>query len=96
MQTYQIHVGNARETVHEIRRELFVFPEVLEVYETGHPEILVVVFDGRPRPGEWLRALRAVGYRTPARQRSRFPLRPTPPEPPIGRAGSNGSVGRGR
>lgn len=67
MQTHQIHVSGAREQVHQIRSELFTFPEVLDVFVTGRSDVLVVVYAGRPRPGEWLRALRAVGYRTPAR-----------------------------
>jgi hypothetical protein len=33
----------------------------------------VVVYAGRPRPGEWLSALRAVGYRSPARSHARWP-----------------------
>jgi hypothetical protein len=69
VQTHQIHVSDGRHRVHEIRTELFAFPEVLDVFVTGRPDALVVVFWGRPRPGEWLRALRAVGYRVPARQR---------------------------
>ena len=68
MRTHQIQVSNGREAVHEIRRELFLFPQVLEVFATGRPDVLVVVYTGRPRPGEWLRALRALGYRTPSRR----------------------------
>ena len=62
MQTYQINISTGRDNVHDIRAELFNFPEVLDVFVTSRPESLVVVFWGRPRPGEWLRALRAVGY----------------------------------
>ena len=68
MRTHQIHVANGREMVWEIRRELFRFPEVLEVFVTGRPDALVVVFTGRPRPGRWLRALWAAGYHAPARR----------------------------
>jgi len=68
VQTYQINIAMGRENVHEIRAELFNFPEVLDVFVTGRPESLVVVFWGRPRPGEWLRALRAVGYEVLARR----------------------------
>ena len=69
MQTHRIHVSGGRERVHEIRNELFDFPEVLEVLVTGRPDVLVVVHAGRPRPGEWLRALRRRGYRTSRRRR---------------------------
>jgi hypothetical protein len=74
MQTHQIHISGARERVHVIRNALFAFPEVLEVFVTGPPDVLVVVCAGRPRPGEWLRALRALGYRTPARGHAAWPL----------------------
>jgi len=52
----------------EIRSELFVFPEILEVFVTGRPDVLVVVCSGRPRPTPWLRTLRAAGYETLARR----------------------------
>ncbi|MEA2211033.1 MAG: hypothetical protein QOF83_981 [Solirubrobacteraceae bacterium] len=68
MQTHQINVSSARDIVQEIRHELFQFPEVLDVFVTGRPDWLVVVSRGRPRPGEWLRALRAVGYHVPVRR----------------------------
>ena len=68
MQTHQINVSRARDMVQEIRHELFEFPEVLDVFVTGRPDWLVVVSRGRPRPGEWLRALRAVGYHVPVRR----------------------------
>ena len=68
MLTHQIHVSTGRETVGEIRRHLLLFSEVVEVYATGKPDILVVVYAGRPRPGEWLTALRAVGYHVPTRR----------------------------
>jgi hypothetical protein len=38
MQTHEIHVSGAREQVHEIRAELFAFPEVIEVFVTGRPD----------------------------------------------------------
>lgn len=59
MQTHKLHVSGARKYVDDIRSELFAFPEVLEVFVTGRPDVLLVVYAGRPRPGEWLRALRA-------------------------------------
>ena len=67
VQTYQIDVSRGRDRVNEIRRELFGFSEVLDVFVTGRPDSLVVVCWGRPRPAEWLRALRAVGYDLPRR-----------------------------
>jgi hypothetical protein len=67
VQTQRLHVSNARDSVLEIRSELFVFPEVLEVFVTGRPDVLVVVCSGRPRPTRWLRALRAAGYESLAR-----------------------------
>src|SRR5260370_35408879 len=67
MQTHQIHISQGGESVCDIRRSLFRFPEVLDVFATGGRDVLVVVYAGHPRPGEWLRALRAVGYETPAR-----------------------------
>jgi hypothetical protein len=68
MQTHKIHVSNGRYRVHGVRSELFIFPEVLDVFVTGRPDALVVVSSGRPRPGEWLGALRRVGYDVPARR----------------------------
>jgi hypothetical protein len=67
VQTHQINVSRARDMVEEIRHELFEFPEVLDVFVTARPDCVVVVSRGRPRPGEWLRALRAVGYNVPVR-----------------------------
>jgi hypothetical protein len=72
MQTHRIHVSGARKQVHQIRTELFTFPEVLEVFACGQPDVLVVVYAGRPRPAVWLHALRAVGYRTQARTGARW------------------------
>jgi hypothetical protein len=68
VQTHQISVSDGRERVHEIRSELFGFPEVLDVFVTSRPDSLVVVCSGRPRPSAWLRALRAVGYEVPPRR----------------------------
>jgi hypothetical protein len=73
MQTHQIQVLGAREQVHEIRGELFAFPEVIEVFVTARPDFLVVVYVGRPRPGQWLCALRRRGHRTPSRSRAVWP-----------------------
>jgi hypothetical protein len=73
VQTYRIHVSKGRERVDEIRSQLFAFSEVLDVFVTGRPDALVVVCSGRPRPAEWLRALRAVGYDLPRRSHFRTP-----------------------
>jgi hypothetical protein len=70
VQTYQITISQGRDNVHEIRRELFAFSEILDVFVTSRPDSLVVVCAGRPRLGEWLRTLRAVGYEVPARRHS--------------------------
>ena len=67
MQTHRIYVSKSRERVDDIRSQLFMFPEVLDVFVTGRPDSLVVVCWGRPRRAEWLRALRAVGYDLPRR-----------------------------
>lgn len=79
MQTCKIIVLKARESVQEIRSELFAFPEILDVFVTSRPDALVVVCSGRPRPGKWLQALRAVGFEIPAR---RHPSRPLPAAAP--------------
>ena len=68
VQTHRLHVSNARDSVLEIRSELFAFPEVLEVFAPGRADVLVVVCSGRPRPRQWLRTLRAAGYETVARR----------------------------
>lgn len=68
MQTHQMRVSDGRNRVAEIRRELFAFAEVIDVFVTGRPDALVVVFVGRPRPGEWSRALRSLGYDIPPRR----------------------------
>jgi hypothetical protein len=70
VQTYQITISQARENVHAIRRELFAFSEILEVFVTSRSDSLVVVCAGRPRLGEWRRALRAVGYDVSDRRHS--------------------------
>lgn len=82
MQTHQIRVSEGRERAAEIRRDLFVFPEIIDVFVTGRPNWLVVVFVGRPRPGEWVRALRSLGYDIPPRRRATQP----PPEAPARQA----------
>jgi hypothetical protein len=69
VQTYQINVSKGRDQVQEIRHELFAFSEILEVFATSRPDALIVVCGGRPRAGEWLRALRAIGYEASARRR---------------------------
>jgi hypothetical protein len=66
--THQIYVLRARDRAQDIRQALFEFSEVLDVFVTGRPDCLVVVSQGRPRLGEWLRALRARGFELPARR----------------------------
>lgn len=68
MQTHPLHVSDASKRLDELRTELFAFTDVLEVFSTGHADMLVVICSGRPRPGEWVRALRAAGYRIPPRR----------------------------
>ena len=70
MQTYRISISQGRGNVHGIRSELFAFSEILDVFVTGRSDSLVVICAGRPRLGEWLRALRAAGYEPPARRRA--------------------------
>lgn len=60
-----------RERALEIRAELFVFGDVLDVFVTGHPDVLIVACSGCPRPAEWLRVLRAAGYEIPGRRHAR-------------------------
>jgi hypothetical protein len=69
MQTHPIHVIDGHALVLEVRAALFVFPEVLDVFVTGRPDVLVVICSGHPRPAQWLAALRAGGYRIPVRRR---------------------------
>ena len=52
MQTQQIQVSGAGERAHELRRELFAFSWGFDVFVAGRPDFLVLVCDGRPRPGE--------------------------------------------
>lgn len=68
MQTHQINISHGRDNVREIRHALLAFSEILDVFVTSRPDSLVVVCAGRPRLGEWLRALRAVGYEAPTRR----------------------------
>lgn len=69
MQTHPIHVIDGRELALEVRSALFVFPEVLDVFVTGRPEVLVVVCSGHPRPARWLAELRTAGYHVSVRRR---------------------------
>ena len=66
MHTYEIRVTGGRVAVAQIRSALFAFPEVLDVLAGGRPDLLVVVYWGRPRPAEWCRHLCAVGYQASA------------------------------
>ena len=70
LQTHPIHVIDGREQVIGVRTELFTFGDVVDVFVTGRRDVLVVVSSGRPRPAEWLRALRAAGYEVRSRERS--------------------------
>ena len=73
MQTHPLHVTHGRERALDIRSELFAFGEVLDVFVTGDPDVLVVACSGRPRPAEWLRVLRTAGYEIPVRLHARSP-----------------------
>lgn len=84
MQTYQINVALGRDRVQEIREELFSFPEVVDVFVTGGSDALVVVCCGRPRPAEWQRTLRAVGYEILPRRHAKTEM-PAPGAAPCGR-----------
>ena len=64
MQTHQINISHGRDNVHEIRRQLFAFSEILDVFVTSRPDSVVVVCAGRPRLGEWLRN-RSAGASSP-------------------------------
>jgi hypothetical protein len=68
VQTHQINISHGRDNVRDVRHVLFAFSEILDVFVTSRPDSLVVVCAGRPRLGEWLRALRAVGYEAPSRR----------------------------
>jgi hypothetical protein len=96
VQTYQIHVPRARETVDAVRGSLFAFPEILDVVALGAQDTLVVVCAGRPRPAEWLRFLRAAGYHawTP-RRHSHAPLSAPAPAASPDVAPASGSVSAG-
>jgi hypothetical protein len=74
MQTYSLHVIDGRAGALEIRTELFVFGDVLDVFVTGCPDVLVVACAGRPRAAESLRELRAAGYEIPGRRNARATL----------------------
>jgi hypothetical protein len=84
VQTYQIHIPQARESLDEVRGSLFAFPEILDVVALGRRDTLVVVCAGRPRPAEWLRCLRAAGYHatTPRRHPHASLSAPAPAAPP--------------
>ena len=71
MQTHPIHVAHGRELVLEVRSELFAFSEVLDVFATGRPDVLVVVCSGRPRPAQWLAVLRGAGFEIRARRHAK-------------------------
>lgn len=73
MQMHPLHVVGGRERVLDIRTELFVFGEVLDVFVSGRPDVVVVACSGHPRPAEWLNALRTAGYEIPLRRRGRVP-----------------------
>jgi hypothetical protein len=68
MQTHPLHVADARSRLDSVRAELLAFTDVLDVFPTGRADVLVVICSGRPRPGEWVGALRAAGYRIPPRR----------------------------
>jgi hypothetical protein len=70
MQTHPLHISDARERFDDVRAELLEFTDVLEVFSTGQADVLVLVCSGRPRPGEWVHALRAAGYGIPPRRRA--------------------------
>jgi hypothetical protein len=89
MQTHEIQVSGASEQVHEIRGELFAFPEVLEVFVTGRPDALL-----RPAFAVWERErpiaclLQRPGSGSPIELRSAL----APGEPPWSSALPNSSV----
>lgn len=71
MQTHVLRVSDGCGQLEDVRTELMIFTDVLEVFSTGRADALVVVCSGRPRPAEWERALRAAGYSIPARHHPR-------------------------
>jgi hypothetical protein len=81
VQTQEIQIFNGRRRVLEIRRELFAFPEIMDVFITSRSDALIVVCFGRPRPAEWLRVLREAGYEAVARRRPATRLPESGPEP---------------
>jgi hypothetical protein len=97
VQTHKIQIFNGRKRVFEIRRELFAFPEIMEVFITSRPDALVVVCSGRPRPAEWLRALREAGYDAVVRRRptTRLPGSERELQPPHEAQGEAKSLLRG-
>lgn len=70
MQTHLLRVSGAESHFDQLRDELMVFNDVLDVFSTSRPDALVVVCSGRPRPGEWTHALRAAGHTIPPRRRA--------------------------
>jgi hypothetical protein len=74
MQTHPLHVIDGCARAPDIRTELFVFGDVLDVFVSGCPDVLIVACSGRPRPAEWLRVLREAGYETPGRRHVRAAL----------------------
>jgi hypothetical protein len=80
MQTHQLRVLDAEAQLDELRAELMVFTDVLEVFSSARPDTIVIVCSGRPRPAEWVRALRAAGYTMPARHHAGRGRRAARPE----------------
>ena len=68
MQTHPLRVSDARGQLEELRAELMIFTDVLDVFSTGRGDIVMVVCLGRPHPAEWGGALRAAGYTIPPRR----------------------------
>lgn len=67
MQTHPLRVSLVQGQPEDIRAELMLFTDVLDVFATSRTDTVVVVCAGRPRPAEWVRALRAAGYTIPPR-----------------------------
>jgi hypothetical protein len=74
MQTHPLYVIDGCAQALDIRTELFAFADVLDVFVTGRPDVLLVACSGRPHPAEWLRVLRAAGYEIPGRRHARAAL----------------------
>lgn len=68
MQTHPLRVSDARGHLEQLRAELMIFTDVLDVFSTGRGDTVMVVCSGRPHPAEWGRALRAAGYTIPSRR----------------------------